>query len=159
MTGLFVAWSDSARSPGWIEDGTGCHIWIGSRTSGGYGRAKVDGRTQMVYRVRYEREIDPIPDGMDLDHFACNNGAGGCCNPMHCRPVSPRENVLRSDGLTSRNLAKTHCLSGHPLSGDNLYVYRDRRQCKQCQKGRNREYYARRAAAQLPAAIQTTPTR
>lgn len=131
MTGIFVAWSDQPHAPGWIEDGTGCEIWIGASNGSGYGRAWVDGRAQMVHRMRYEREIGPIPDGMELDHFACDNGAGGCCNPRHCRPVTPRENQLRGDTISSQNSAKTHCPHGHPLDGrDN----RGSRYCKTCKR-------------------------
>jgi hypothetical protein len=144
MTGIFVPWSDRANSPGWIEDGSGCHIWIGARTGNGYGNVWADGRVQPIHRVRYEREIGPIPDGMELDHFACDRGANGCCNPHHCRPVTHRENVLRGDGITSLCLAKTHCLRGHPLSGDNLKVRtgtrKGERDCKQCHRDRMRAY-------------------
>lgn len=147
MTGIFVAWSDRANSPGWIEDGTGCEIWMGARNSGGYGHATVNGRTQLVHRLRYEREIGPIPDGLQLDHFACDNR--GCCNPRHCRPVTNRENVLRGDGLTSQCRAKTHCPKGHPYSGDNVRMQRGRkrcRHCRQCHREWNRAYRARAAA-------------
>lgn len=39
MTGVFVAWNPSPRrkdSPGWIEDGSGCHIWVGAINRKGY---------------------------------------------------------------------------------------------------------------------------
>ena len=107
---------------GWIVAENGCHIWRGTRESHGYPIVWHDGRKCVVTRARYELEVGPIPSGMDLDHFVCDNGAGGCCNPNHVRPVSHRENVLRSDGIAARNAAKTHCVHGHPLSGDNLYI-------------------------------------
>lgn len=37
---------------------------------------------------------------------------------------------------------KTHCLRGHPLSGSNLYIVKDKgwRRCKECQRTMHREY-------------------
>lgn len=92
----------------------------------------------MVYRVRYEREIGPIPGGMQLDHL-CDNGPGGCCNPHHCRPATPRENTLRGRTLPAANARKTHCPRGHPLSGDNLVPSRlakGERKCRTCENAR-----------------------
>ncbi len=121
---------------GWIVAENGCHIWQGSLEGHGYGHVKHEGSMRLVHRVRYEREVGPIPEGMHLDHFACDNGPGGCCNPAHVRPVTNRENVLRGRGLTAVHAAKTHCLRGHPFSGDNLYVTprSGRRQCRACQR-------------------------
>lgn len=117
---------------GYVIDGNGCHVWVGATSGGGYGIAMVDGRVQAVHRVRYAREVGPIPDDMELDHYMCDNGAGGCCNPLHCRPVTPWETSLRSDGASSVNAAKTHCPKGHPLLGDNLCVGELRRGVRRC---------------------------
>lgn len=136
----FIRWNPKRKdSPGWITDENGCDIWQGSRDEKGYGLVHANGRTRRVYFVRYEREIGPIPPGTELDHFACDNGAGGCCNPFHCRPTTHRENVLRSDSIPSLNAAKTHCPLGHPLSGDNLrphHLARGRRECRACHNTR-----------------------
>lgn len=135
--GRFVRWKD--RKVGWIEAPSGCHVWVGARDGGGYGQVWVDGKAKHVYRVRYEEEIGPIPEGMVLDHFVCSSPV--CCNPNHVRPVAQLENALRSDGPTARNKAKTHCHRGHPLSGDNLRESRFRthghRYCRKCQMLRN----------------------
>lgn len=134
MIGAFIAYSASGRkdAPGYVIDGDGCHVWVGSRTRG-YGMVHVDGRMRYVHRVRYEREIGPIPEGMTLDHFACNNGAGGCCNPLHCRPVQPRENALRGDTVAAANAAKTHCPRGHPFRAENLSRSALRAGIRKCQ--------------------------
>lgn len=42
-----------------------------------------------------------------------------CVNPDHLEAVTPRENVLRSLSPCAVNARKTHCASGHPLSGEN----------------------------------------
>ena len=128
------AGKQSARV-GWIVAESGCHIWQGALNKG-YGQVWVDGRMHFVHRVRYEREVGPIPEGMHLDHFFCDNGPGGCCNPAHVRPVTVRENTLRGSAQSAQNAAKTHCPRGHPLSGDNLYVMppTGRRQCRACRQ-------------------------
>lgn len=131
---------------GWVVAENGCHLWQGARTSHGYGTVKVGGRTQHVHRVRYEREVGPIPDGMILDHFVCDNGAGGCCNPAHVRPATQRENLLRGNTVNAAHAAKAHCPQGHPLSGDNLYVQPStgKRRCRTCNRDVQYARYARK---------------
>jgi hypothetical protein len=142
MVGEFVAWSKRKNSPGWIENERGCHIWTGKRNEHGYGRVTISNRQYFIHRVRYEREVGPIPPGLQLDHFACNNGPGGCCNPAHCEPVTSHENTLR--GLAARGRpvgSATHCPKGHPLSGDNLRRFqlkRGIRSCRTCENERQR---------------------
>lgn len=134
MTGIFVPFGTKRPNSmaGWIEDGSGCHIWAGHRDKRGYGRVKTKGRCALVHRERYEREVGPIPAGLELDHFACNNPS--CCNPAHVRPVSRRENALRGETIVAAHAAKTHCVHGHPLVGDNLVqsCLGHRRMCRAC---------------------------
>lgn len=148
MIGDFTPWTHYKNSPGWSEDERGCHIWTGAR-SGGYATARVDGRIQRVYRVRYEREIGPIPKGMEMDHYVCDNGAGGCCNPQHCRPVTHRENMLRSESASARNVARGTCPKGHTLVGDNLVRSKlekhGKRECRLCDRERKRAEHKGRA--------------
>ena len=152
MTGLFVQFNSESRRAashpiGWIEDGSGCHVWTGSRTHDGYGNVRVGGASRLVHRVRYEREVGPIPAGTELDHFVCDNRA--CCNPLHCRPVAHRENTLRGDTFAARKVAQTHCLRGHPLAGDNLLPYpllRGGRNCRVCANAYARAWQRRRRA-------------
>lgn len=136
----FVPWNPGRKdSPGWIVSEGGCHIWVGWKVNG-YARVTVGGRGYLVHRLRYEREIGPIPDGTELDHYVCSNGPHGCCNPHHCRPATHRENSLRADYWASDNAAKTHCDRGHPLSGDNLFPGDAKRQrrCRTCHNARER---------------------
>ena len=151
MVGTFVPFHARPRGKqsarvGWIVAENGCHLWQGARTSNGYGEVRVEGRPQYVHRVRYEREVGPIPDGMELDHYACDNGAGGCCNPAHERPASHRENTLRGHGVTATNAAKTHCPLGHPYDDANTYVTpRGERNCRACDRLDSRERRRHRA--------------
>jgi hypothetical protein len=50
-------------------------------------------------------------------------------------PRSNGEGVMgKSRPGPHANRTKTHCLRGHPLSGDNLYRRKDGRDCKACRK-------------------------
>lgn len=117
---------------GWIEAENGCHIWAGARDAKDYGKVwdSERGKLVMAHRLRYEREVGPIPDGLVLDHFVCDTPP--CCNPHHCRPASQRENILRGTAFSSDNAAKTHCQQGHPLEGENLYASHKRRGARVC---------------------------
>lgn len=41
----------------------------------------------------YERTIGPIPEGLELDHFECEDWR--CVMPLHLEPVTPYENQQR----------------------------------------------------------------
>ena len=120
---------------GWVVADNGCHVWQGAKNSHGYGivwSGEV-GASVLVHRLRYEMEVGPIPRGLDLDHFACDSGALGCCNPTHVRPVSRRENTLRSNSISAQSIVRSHCRKGHPypekvLSSGAVGV----RRCREC---------------------------
>lgn len=134
---------------------TGCWEWS-NRDKDGYGIIKIKGKNIRVHRVIYEHFVGPIPDDLQPDHL-CRNRA--CSNFEHLEIVTARENTLRSNCVSAINARKTHCIKGHPLSGDNLYVYDEgrKRQCRQC----SRERYRRRAKGggdnQSPADNETGP--
>lgn len=160
MSPIVVKWEGHPTSIGWVVDDNGCHIWQGERVGRGYGRVRHRGRMQMVHRVRYEMEIGPIPEGYELDHYVCNNGPGGCCNPHHCRPVTTRENTLRGDGISSVCRARTHCPRGHALSGNNLQEYhkvRGNRSCQTCAAARQRAQHRARSHAHSLGLRRGTP--
>jgi hypothetical protein len=125
-----------------------CWLWTASATPNGYGRfvmsADPDGfhRHVPAHVWAYEHLVGPIPDGLVLDHFACDRRI--CCNPAHVRPTTHRENILRGTGGSARNARKTHCIRGHELTPENLY-YNGRnggRACRKCKAIRR----ARRAS-------------
>ena len=135
MIGAFIPWTDTPRRStsefvGWVVAENGCHLWVGARNGSGYGHIRVAGVSKQAHVARYEREIGPIPAGLVLDHFVCDTPQ--CCNPLHVRPVTSRENTMRGRGACAQNARKTHCPQGHPLAGDNLVKHYPHRTCLTC---------------------------
>lgn len=107
-----------------------CWTWLGVPNASGYGTLKVGRRTFVASRFGYEMLVGPIPPGLHLDHL-CRNRI--CVNPNHLEPVTSRENTLRGETLAAKQVAQTHCIHGHELSGDNLRVdRRGKRVCRTC---------------------------
>jgi hypothetical protein len=125
----------------------GCWIWMGSKNNGGYGkigRPRSGNRGVSVHRASYELLVGPIPAGYQIDHL-CKNTS--CLNPAHLEAVTPRENVLRGNTFARHQAAQTHCVKGHPLSGDNLYRHPDgSRKCRACRRSYESDRYMRRRA-------------
>jgi hypothetical protein len=117
-----------------------CWVWTASRSPEGYGRFWLNGQNLYAHRVSYGLWVGPIPEGLTLDHL-CRNRA--CVNPDHLEPVSIAENIERGEaGAKKRNA--THCVQGHPLSGENLYVKPNGfRVCRTCARAATRRYEQR----------------
>lgn len=135
--------TESARFWGRVilESAKSCWFWTGAKDRDGYGLFRL--RTGKMIRAHVYAFLTVIGDfdrSKDL-HHDCDYGCLGCVNPFHLSPLTRREHVLISNGIAGLNSKKTHCLRGHPLSGDNLYVHRGRRMCKTCQRARNAKCY------------------
>lgn len=130
------------RSKVFVTD-DGCWMWTAALTKDGYGRAHWRGAHPVAHRLVFHLLADPSltlsdPDrATPLDHL-CR--VRSCVNPAHLEVVSHRTNTLRGEGPAGRNARKTECPRGHPYNGDNLYVWRNARKCREC----NRELVARR---------------
>lgn len=75
------------------EPNSGCWLWAGSRTAGGYGAVKIGGRhgkSRYTHRLSYELNCGPIPVGAVVCH-RCDTPA--CCNPDHLFLGSQGDNV------------------------------------------------------------------
>ena len=128
-----------------VEDAGLCWHWTGHIGDGGYGTFRGPGRrTVKAHRFAYESLVGPIPDGLFLDHL-CR--VRHCVNPEHLEPVTGRVNTLRGEGITAAQARRTHCHRGHPLSGDNLWIVRGRRCCRECDHIRSAAYRERKREA------------
>lgn len=131
-----------------------CWIWTGAvNVRSGYAQFFImdKGRDRVIrgHRHAYLTLVGPTPLG--LDHL-CR--VRRCVNPAHLEPASQAENLRRSPiAVATINASKTHCQQGHPLYGDNLYLYPNgSRDCRVCRRERLRRSAARKAAAARAAA-------
>jgi hypothetical protein len=132
---------------GYIVQENGCWDWVGARTNKGYGNLAVEGRFVPAHRYVYEQEVGPIPEGLTLDHL-CRNRA--CVRPDHLEPVTHKENCLRGVSLFAEQARRTHCIRGHPLSGENLELNnigggKIGRRCKICRRANARKRWKERS--------------
>lgn len=111
-------------SPNWpaLSD---CLEWIGYRTSDGYGRITIDGKSgQYIHRVAWELFYGSIPDGLYVLH-RCDNPP--CFFYEHLFLGTQKDNIidmrdkqrLLRYGTTEKDSEK--CPSGH-LYSENAYI-------------------------------------
>lgn len=114
-----------------------CWLWEAYVTQAGYGQTHFEGKLQYAHRVAYSLTKGNIPKDMTIDHL-CKTRA--CVNPAHLEVVTRGENTLRGNSPAAINRLKTMCKRGHPLTPDNIYVWRKMRGCRQCKNIRQRAY-------------------
>lgn len=117
----------------------GCWNWLGSITEKGYGIFTVKKKHIKAHRYFYEFFVGKIPPELQIDHL-CKNRK--CVNPKHLELVTVRENNIRAGKIQVKN--RTHCPSGHPYSGENLFYKFNRktnykwRGCRTCERQRKK---------------------
>lgn len=131
-----------------------CWEWIGCKNNiNGYGTFWLQKSMMSAHRAAFLFTGHCLPKDLVVDH-KCKNKI--CVNPDHLRAVTNRINSIENSvGPTAINAAKTHCIRGHELVGDNLSgPTKDgrRRRCKACL----RFYYHRKkqALAQYRSALK-----
>ena len=142
-----------------VDPASGCWIFQGYISPHwGYG-VKYDPikkQQTTAHRYYYEQMHGPQPS-MVIDHL-CHKRAGtcaggatcphrACVNPDHLEAKPNKANILRGCSPPAINGDKTHCVYGHEFTPDNTYHRKDRagRQCRECKRGRDIKYAARRA--------------
>jgi hypothetical protein len=119
-----------------VVKGPYCWEWQGNTKPYGYGSFSIKNRTYRAHRIAYMLEHGSIPPGLVIDH-TCRNTK--CVRPDHLRAVTQRVNVMAGETIPALEAAKTECIHGHPLSGDNLHIRPDgSRQCLTCRAEHNR---------------------
>lgn len=117
-----------------------CWNWLAYLSPTGYGKFWDGERKVLAHRFSLSLVGIEVPDGMVTDHLCRNRG---CVNPRHLRVVRQRTNLLEnSENFVAVLAAKTHCLNGHELGGENLVVARNGgRRCRTCDRMRSRHWY------------------
>jgi hypothetical protein len=129
-----------------------CWPWTGPVGKQGYAQFSVGGKTVKAHRWSYENSVEPIPEGLDVDHLCHKAGEclevdanclhRRCMNPAHLKPKPHRDNVLRGNGTAAVNARKTHCDSGHEFTPENTYAQGNgARGCKACERDRTIRRY------------------
>lgn len=72
-----------------------CWLWNTKRKDG-YGQFGIEYKVKLPHRVAYELFIEPIPEGMTIDHL-CR--VRNCVNPDHLEVVTLKENCRRRHAL------------------------------------------------------------
>lgn len=131
---------------------SGCWEWQRIATNDGYGIFCANHNRGLAHRVAWELANQrATPVGFQYDHL-CRNRI--CVNPAHLDIVTVRINVLRGEGPAARHARKTHCVHGHPLSGDNLRIdTRGYRQCRTCYSAWREQGDSRRRRSRLDAGV------
>lgn len=99
---------------------TGCWMWTSALSADGYGVITFQARTIYAHRVSWFLEHGKWPTKSVLHR--CDVPA--CVRPLHLFEGSQKENILdcvAKGRLTSAQLQKTHCPSGHQYTEENIY--------------------------------------
>lgn len=115
----------------------GCWVYTG-QPSTRYPEVRIDGVRHGIHRWSYERHHGPIPDGHHVDHMCRHTH---CWNPDHLRTLTALDNA-RDNVRANAHAAKSHCVNGHRLDGDNVYrppSQPSRRMCRQCRYDQKRK--------------------
>lgn len=128
------------------EPNTGCILFTGkAQDKFGYPQMHFRGKTKYVFHVALH-VIKGIPWGAFSIHFPfdhkCNNRQ--CINVDHIEQKTQRDNIVRGNSPSAINSRKTHCISGHELSGENLTGrIRRGRECRICRNKQSLVRYYR----------------
>lgn len=123
---------------------TGCWIWMGAVSTGGYSNFFDGDKYRLGHRFSFEFFRGDIPEGLQLDHL-CRVRC--CVNPWHLEPVTARENIRRGawtpDAAVAahrlRCAAITHCPKGHQYDQANTRYEKatGKRKCRACDRIRH----------------------
>lgn len=113
-----------------------CWLWTGA-VSCGYGVFRYEGSMTTAHRAAWIITNGPVPTGKEVMHEVCNHSL--CVRPEHLAVGTHEQNMQKASRLGNMQrtgrpmLTRTHCINGHELTEDNVYLYQRRyRKCKKC---------------------------
>ncbi|WP_353956327.1 HNH endonuclease signature motif containing protein [Cutibacterium avidum] len=125
--------SEEDRFLSYVDMTSHCWEWTGGLMSGGYGMFHLSDTTcELAHRYAYQRFVEPIPEGLVIDHL-CRNRK--CVNPDHLEVVTNLENLRRGIGYRLQNGMDDRCIHGHKYTVDNTYISpKGKILCRTCQR-------------------------
>jgi hypothetical protein len=126
-----------------------CWPWIACVSPAGYGRVGWERSVRESHRIVYTLLVEPIPDGMVLDHMChhpqvCHGRNRECphrrCqNPAHMTPVTRGVNALRSWSPPALNALSDRCDNGHLYVEGSYRIEDGHRRCLICRRENDRQ--------------------
>ena len=125
-----------------VQKTDSCWLWTGTTwTTTGRPSFKLGGRNVSAYRLAYELLVDPIPEGLQLDHVKAN----GCTSKLCVKAIADEFGPAHLEAVTNRENARrywadyTVCRQGHPYDEVNTYRYpaHGKRKCRACARERS----------------------
>lgn len=111
------------------------------------------GRQIKAHRAVAEAFIGPGAPGQEVRHLDGNRRNNAASNLAWGTRAENMQDAVRHGTLFARFRGVTHCIRGHELSGENVYLHGHTRHCRTCKADRQR---ASRSEALLHAGSGNT---